>query len=182
MKAITAALLLSLSMMAVAQLSPEEIAAWRAEADKGEVWAQYNLGNMYDMGYGVPEDDATAVKWYTKAAEQGLADAQNSLGFAYANGLGVPKDDATAVKWYTKAAEQGLADAQKSLGLNYAMGIGVPKDNVMAYMWLILAAAQGDETAKKGKGIVRESITPAQTAEAQMLSRECLAKDFKNCG
>jgi uncharacterized protein len=36
--------------------------------------AQYNLGVMYAIGQGVPEDDAEAVKWYRKAAEQGHAE------------------------------------------------------------------------------------------------------------
>ena len=52
----------------------------------------------------------------------------------------------------------------------------------MAYMWLNLAAAQGGEDAKKAKGIAQDIMTPAQIAEAQKLSRECLAKDYKDCG
>lgn len=41
-RAITAALLLSLSMTAFAQApSPEQIAEWRTAADKGEAWAQH---------------------------------------------------------------------------------------------------------------------------------------------
>ena len=145
MKSITAALLLSLSMTAFA-LSPEQIAEYRAAADKGEAWAQYNLGIMYANGEGVPEDDATAVKWYTKAAEQGDAAAQNNLGVMYEDGH------------------------------------GVPQDNVMAYMWWNLAAAQGDENAKENKGKFQDSMTSAQIEEAQTLSRECLAKDYKDCG
>ena len=43
-KAITAALLLSLSMVAFAQPSPEQIAEWKAAADKGEAYAQYFMG------------------------------------------------------------------------------------------------------------------------------------------
>ena len=144
-KAITAALLLSLSMTAFA-LSPEQIAEYRAAADKGEAWAQYNLGIMYANGEGVPEDDATAVKWYTKAAEQGDAAAQNNLGVMYEDGH------------------------------------GVPQDNVMAYMWWNLAAAQGDGNAKENKGKFQDSMTSAQIEEAQTLSRECLAKDYKDCG
>ena len=90
-KAITAALLLSLSAMALAQdFSPDEIAAYRAAAERGEAWAQFNLGNMYYNGEGVPQDDATAVMWYTKAAEQGNAAAQSNLGNMYYNGEGVP--------------------------------------------------------------------------------------------
>ena len=121
-KAITAALLLSLSAMAFAQdFSPDEIAEYRANAEAGDAVAQFNLGVMYANGEGVPVDDATAVKWYTKAAEQGDADAQNNLALMYDEGEGVPVDDATAVKWYTKAAEQGHAEAQYNLGVMYAM-------------------------------------------------------------
>ena len=72
---------------------------------------------MYLNGWGVPEDDAEAVKWYRKAAEQGDADAQSNLGGMYANGWGVPEDDGEAVKWYRKAAEQGHASGQYNLGL-----------------------------------------------------------------
>ena len=70
------------------------------------------------MDEGVPQDDKTAVKWWTLAAEQGDADAQNNLGFMYNNGRGVPQDDKTAVKWYTLAAEQGYADCPEQSGCN----------------------------------------------------------------
>ena len=118
-KAITAALLLSFSMLTFAQPSPEQIAEYRANAEAGDANMQNSMGFMYSNGRGVPKDYVTAVKWYTKAAEQGNAAAQSNLGYSYANGEGVPEDDATAVKWYTKAAEQGDADAQYNLALMY---------------------------------------------------------------
>ena len=63
---------------------------------------------MYDEGQGVPQDDKTAMKWYTLAAEQGDADAQISLGWMYEKGIGVPQNNKTAVKWYKLAAEGGM--------------------------------------------------------------------------
>ena len=93
----------------------------------------------------------------------------------------MPKDYATAVKWYTKAAEQGDADAQHNLGVMYDKGEGVPQNNVLAYMWWNLAAAQGDESSKSHKSNIQEKMTPAQIEEAQRLSTECLANDYKNC-
>ena len=98
------------------------------------------------------------------------------------HGEGVPEDDATAVKWYTKAAEQGNAGAQFNLGVMYGNGEGVPENNVLAYMWWNLAAAQGDERAKENKGKLQGMMTPADISKAQKLSRECLAKDYKDCG
>ena len=94
----------------------------------------------------------------------------------------MPHNDATAVKWFTKAAEQGLDSAQYGLGFMYGTGKGVPEDNVMAYMWWNLGAAQGFENAKKDKDIVQKRMTPADISKAQTLSRECLAKDYKDCG
>ena len=37
---------------------------------------QFNLGDLYRDGRGVPQDDAEAVAWYRRAVEQGHTDAQ----------------------------------------------------------------------------------------------------------
>ncbi len=76
-------------------------------AEQGDAAAQYNLGLMYDVGTGVPQDYKKALIWYTKAAEQGYVWAQYNLGLMYAEGKGVPEDYKQALIWYTKAAEQG---------------------------------------------------------------------------
>ena len=83
----------------------------KALADQGDADAQFNLGNMYYSGEGVPESDAEAVKWYRKAADQGMAAAQNNLGIMYANGKGVPENNALAYVWLSMAKTQGHAQA-----------------------------------------------------------------------
>jgi Asp-tRNA(Asn)/Glu-tRNA(Gln) amidotransferase A subunit family amidase len=65
---------------------------------------------MYANGYGVPEDDAEAVRWYRMAAEQGSADAQSNLGVMYANGEGVVQDDARAYLWFNLAVAASQGD------------------------------------------------------------------------
>ena len=65
------------------------------EAEKGDNDAQYNLGNMYENGYGTPQDYKQAVKWYTIAAKQGHKWSQYNLGISYHNGQGVPQDYTT---------------------------------------------------------------------------------------
>ena len=47
------------------------IAEWAPLAEQGVADAQNSLGVMYANGEGVPQNDKTAVKWYTLAAEQG---------------------------------------------------------------------------------------------------------------
>lgn len=76
-------------------------------AEKGDVVAQYNLGQMYRRGEGVPENDALAVVWYRKAANQGYAYAQYNLGYMYANGEGVPVNFIRGYLWWSMAKTQG---------------------------------------------------------------------------
>ncbi len=118
-------------------------AGFKKLAEQGDAAAQFNLGNMYAHGRGVPKDDQQAVAWFRKAAEQGYADAQNNLGLMYVNGRGVPKDEQQAVVWFRKAAEQGYASAQDSLGRMYGSGRGVSKDDQQAVVWYRKAAEQG---------------------------------------
>ena len=150
---------------------------WRPLAEQGHAKAQYNLGNMYSKGRGVPQDNAEAVKWYRKAAEQGVVQAQNNLGNMYENGRGVPQDYAEALQWYRKAAEQEHASAQNNLGNMYKFGEGVPQDYAQAHMWFNLAASgfpRGEDRDKavKNRDTVAKRMTPAQISEAQKLARE----------
>ena len=76
---------------------------WTPLAEGGYLYAQFNLGQIYNNGDGVPQDYKTAVKWFSLAAEQGHELAQYNLGVNYYEGKGVPQDYKTALKWYTLA-------------------------------------------------------------------------------
>ena len=143
----------------------------RQDAERGNAYAQYDLGHAYEIGYvagfgDVPKDTVEAVKWYRKAADHGHIEAQNILGAMYQVGYGVPKDDAEAVKWFRKAAEQGNAFGQSALGFRYETGEGVPKDVVEAVKWYRKAAEQGDVTTqntlgdmfKNGDGVTKDAV------------------------
>ena len=82
----------------------QDIGKLRMAAEHGDAKAQLNLGNLYYLGEGTPQDYAEAAKWYRLVAEQGDASAQNNLGVMYDEGDGVPQADREAVKWYRKAA------------------------------------------------------------------------------
>ena len=72
---------------------------------------------MYDHGYGVPENDAEAVKWFRKAAVQGNAKAQTNLGIMYVVGIGVPEDYVKAHMWFSLTKAQGNKDASDYLDI-----------------------------------------------------------------
>ena len=84
-------------------------------ADQGDPEAQYYLGLMYEMGFGLKQDYFKAFEWRGKAAENGNADAQCCLGGLYIKGHGVKQDLDNAIKWFEKAAEQGHAEATEFL-------------------------------------------------------------------
>ncbi|KAG0195420.1 hypothetical protein BGX33_003399, partial [Mortierella sp. NVP41] len=60
--------------------------------EQGDAQAQYDKGEQYFHGRGVPVDYATAMTCFLQAAEQGLPSAQLSIGFLYEQGLGVSQD------------------------------------------------------------------------------------------
>jgi TPR repeat protein/curved DNA-binding protein CbpA len=134
---------------------------------QGNASAQNQLGQLYANGRGVPQDYATAQRWYEKAAAQGNAWAQNQLGQLSADGLGVPQDYQKARQWWEQAAAQGVSQAQYNLGQLYANGRGVPQNYATARSWYEKAAAQGNAWAQaqigqlyaNGRGVPRDYIT-----------------------
>lgn len=139
-------------------VSGQDFDATKSLAEQGDAIAQFDLGNIYSTGLGVPENDAEAVKWYRLAAEQGLAAAQFNLGNMYRTGEGVPEDGVEAVKWFRLAADQGVSDAganaQFNLGYMYFNGQGIPKDDAEAVKWFRLAAEQGLAVAQEYLGVM----------------------------
>jgi TPR repeat protein len=90
---------------------------WKPLAEKGNINAQFNLGEMYRRGYGVSLDYQTAIKWHKLAAEQIFALSQSNLGFMYANGQGVSQDLIYAHMWGNLGALNGNKNGAKVRGI-----------------------------------------------------------------
>jgi hypothetical protein len=93
-------------------------------ADEGRVWAQSDIGSLYEDGLVLPRDYGEAIYWYRSAAEQGYPGAQTNLGIMYARGRGVAESRSTAIDWFQRAAKQGDIAAQRNLE---SMGISSPR-------------------------------------------------------
>jgi len=141
-------------------------------AEKGNVAAQVNLGNLYMKGWGVEQSYPLALRWYLKAADQGERMAQSKVGILFFHGLGVAKDQAEGARWFEKAALLGDIGAQSILGSLYAAGDGVPQDRARAYYWYTMAEEQGDKEAAKGRQSLEDEISPGQKDEALRLMAE----------
>ncbi len=87
------------------------------------------------------------------------------------------------LRWYRLAAEQGYAIAQYNLGVMYFNGEGsLRKDNSLAYMWFHLLLINGNELGGEPRNIAAEEMTPEDISKAQVMARECMSNDYKNCG
>jgi cell division septation protein DedD len=112
---------------------------WQQPAVNGDPDAQFNLGQAYKLGRGVPVDLAQAETWYARAAQQGHPQAQDNYGLIlFQNGK-----RAEAVQWLEKSANRGEARAQFVLGTMMFNGDAVPKDWRRAYALMTRASSSG---------------------------------------
>jgi TPR repeat protein len=121
------------------------IREWRPLADTGNPDAQFNMGQAYRLGRGVPADLKIAASWYQKAAAQGHEQAQANYGvILYESGK-----RAESMSWIRKAAARGDARAQYILGIELSNGDFLKRDFAQAYGFMTRAASQGLPAAGK---------------------------------
>lgn len=110
---------------------------WRGPAIGGDADAQFNLGQAYKLGRGVPVDPALAESWFRKAALQGHAQAEDNYGLALFQ-YGRKQE---AVTWLEKSAARDEPRTQLVLGTMLFNGDGVMRDYPRAYALMTRAAA-----------------------------------------
>jgi hypothetical protein len=120
------------------------VAVWRPLAEKGDADAQFNLGQAYRLGRGVPINLAAAQTWFERAADNGHLDAQTTLGLLlFQNG-----NHTGGLRWIRIAAEKAEPRAMLVYGTALYNGDGVPQDQILGYAFVSRAAAQGLGAAK----------------------------------
>jgi cell division septation protein DedD len=143
------------------------ITAWRPLAEKGDADAQFNMGQAYKLGRGVPSDLKLAQSWYEKAAQQGHEQAQANLGLIlFQNG-----EREKAIPWIRKAADNGDPRAQYVLGTALFNGDVVPKDWPRAYALMTRAAAQGLPQATTSLTEMDNYIPPADRQKGVAMAK-----------
>jgi uncharacterized protein len=141
---------------------------WRTLAEKGDADAQFNLGQAYKLGRGVPADIGSAQSWYEKAAAKGHEQAQVNLGLI----LFQRGERAKAMPWIRKAADGGDPRAQYVLGTAMFNGDLVPKDWPRAYAFMQLAASQGLPPAVTNLQQMDQHIPLAERQKGLALARQ----------
>lgn len=124
------------------------VSIWRPLAEQGDADAQFNLGQAYRLGRGVPIDLGAAQIWFERAATKGHTDAQTTLGLLlFQNG-----NHTGALRWLKAASDKGEPRAMLVYGTALFNGDSVAQDPVQGYAYISRAAAQGLLAAKDTLG------------------------------
>jgi uncharacterized protein len=143
------------------------VAIWRPLAEKGDADAQFNLGQAYRLGRGVPINLAAAKTWFERAAASGHLDAETTLGLLlFQNG-----DQSQGLKWLKQAAEQGEPRAQLVYGTALYNGDGVSQDRMLGYAFVSRAAAQGLTPAKDTLAQLDQLMSAPDRKKAALLAQ-----------
>ncbi len=124
---------------------PAAIEKWRPSALAGDPDAQFNLGQAYKLGRGVPLDATAAQDWFLKAARQGHQQAEDNYGLA----LYTAGRKSEAVPWLEKSVARGEGRAELVLGTMLFNGDGVARDVPRAYSLMTLASQKGLKSASE---------------------------------
>jgi TPR repeat protein len=169
----------SFAMLVAVSYSDDQLTELKAEAESGDLDAQYELGFIYSglcyQCQSPKPNQSEADKWFRRAAEKGYAPAQRGLGALYSRVESV-QNYTEAEKWLRKAADQGDSTAQDLLGKLYRDGKGVSQNTAEAVNWFERAAKQdyGDACTDLSHLYARGSTNlPKNYEEAYFWSLVC---------
>ena len=94
-------------------------------ANAGHVEGMVHAAACHENGYGVPQNNRSAIALYRRAAEKGNYNGSWNLGKLYADKIG---DFAKAREWYQYGIDRGLEYGFYGLGRLWEEGKGGPKD------------------------------------------------------
>ncbi|MBC2667247.1 SPOR domain-containing protein [Novosphingobium flavum] len=130
------------------------IREWQGPAEKGDPDAQFDLGQAYRLGRGVPRDLSKAEALFAKAAAQGHVQAADNYGLL----LFDRGERQTAMAYVKAAAGRGDPRAQYLLGIAHFNGDLAPKDWPRAYALMTLAQGAGLAQARAAIAQMDESV------------------------
>ena len=142
------------------------VTIWRPLAEKGNADAQFDLGEAYRLGRGVPINLGAATTWFERAAKQGHIDAQRILGLL----LFQNADRVNGLKWLKIAANRDDAGAMLVYGTALVNGDGVKRDPVLGYSFVSRAAAKGFAPARDTLADLDRLLTPDQRKKGAALA------------
>lgn len=139
---------------------------WQPLADAGDADAQFNLGQAYKLGKGVPMDLAAALEYYRKASVQGHARAEDNYGLL----LFQQNQRQQAMPYLERSAERGEPRAQYLVATALFNGDLLSRDWVRAYALMSRATAAGLPQAQSALVHMERYVPEAQRLDGIALA------------
>lgn len=149
------------------------IREWRGAAEAGDPDAQFNMGQAYKLGRGVPADLDQAMDWYRKAAAQGHARAEDNYGLL----LFQQNRREEAMPLLERSAERGEPRAQYLVGTALFNGDLLSRDWVRAYAMMMRASASGLPQAARALAHMDQYIPDGQRRDGLALAEAMAQKE-----
>lgn len=149
------------------------VTEWRPLAQAGDADAQFNMGQAYKLGRGVPADFDTALDYYRKAAAQGHARAEDNYGLL----LFQQNRRAEAMPYIERAAERGEPRAQYLYGTALFNGDMVTKDWAKAYAMMSRSSAANLPQAAASLAQMNQYIPDDQRRQGLALATQMEEKE-----
>lgn len=149
--------------------STTAITLYEQAANKGFAKSQFNLGTLYfDGEYGVTQDFAKSLHFYTQAHKNNHPIAAYQIGWMYECGYGVPADQTKALEFYKQSAEHNHLSSLHCMADIYNE-LKQFKEESSCYE-KIIALEPFNDTAlhnlaynyAKGKGVPQNNVLAAQ--------------------
>jgi len=144
------------------------VSIWRPLAFAGEPDAQFNMGQAYKLGRGVPMDLPVAAEWFRKAAVQGHVRAEDNYGLL----LFQQNKREEAMPYIRKSADRSEPRAQYLLATALYNGDLAPRDWVRAYALMTQAAKAGLPQATTSLAMMDQYIPEAQRKQGLALATQ----------
>ncbi|CAG8489842.1 13921_t:CDS:2 [Ambispora leptoticha] len=147
-------------------------------AEQNDSYAQFLLGQCYELAIGTERDLEKSVYWYQQSAFN-----NNHAGrLCYSLGIGSMRDKEEALKYFMKAAESDNSYAQMRVAENYDEYFpgGGHKDQIKAVKWYSKAATRRPNAYFRlgfyysdGKGTVHDMHTALKCFARAYSETEC---------
>ncbi len=148
------------------------VAEWRPLAVAGDADAEFNLGQAYKLGRGVPADLGQAESWYRRAAKQGHLQAEDNLGLI----LFTANKRDEAMPYIKASAARGEPRAQYVLGTAMFNGDYATKDWPRAYALTKRASDAGLGIAS-ARLVQLDNLIPLDQRQAGLAMLPAIEKD-----
>ena len=144
------------------------VSEWRPLAKAGDADAQFNMGQAYKLGRGVPANLSTALDYYRMAALQGHDRATDNYGLL----LFQQNRRIEAMPYIEQSAERGEPRAQYLLGVALFNGDLKPKNWPRAYAMMLRAQKADLPQAAASLTQMEKHLSEANKAQGRALAAQ----------